>query len=189
MLIASQLSILIGQTLWYFLPALVGNMAPVFATRFKWLPVLNAPLDGGKRLYGEPILGPTKTIRGLVFGIIFGSITALIQYKLQPLPVVHSLLLLPLISVSHALSWGALLGFGALLGDALKSFCKRRLHIPSGSSWKPWDQIDVVVGVVLITQQIAPLPVPHVVTAFIIIGCSMIITSYIGKITRIKNTI
>lgn len=189
MLTASQLSILIGQTLWYFLPALVGNMAPVFATRFKWLPTLNTPLDGGKSWYGEPLLGPTKTIRGVVFGILFGSITALMQYELQPLPTVRPLHLLPLISVSHALGWGALLGFGALLGDALKSFCKRRLHIPSGSSWKPWDQIDVVIGVVLVTQWIAPLPAPHIITAFIIIGCSMFITSYIGKITRIKNTI
>lgn len=186
---ATEIARLTGQTIWYFLPALSGNMAPVFATFFNWLPVSNRPLDGGKQLFGQPLLGPTKTLRGLLFGIIFGSITALIQYWLQPLPAIQPLHLLPLLSVSHALGWGALLGFGALLGDALKSFCKRRLHIPSGSSWKPWDQIDVVIGVVIITWWIAPLPAPHVITAFIIIGSSMLLTSYIGKITRIKNTI
>lgn len=186
---ATEVARLVGQTIWYFMPALLANMAPVFATFFNWLPRLNRPLDGGVHLNNQPLLGVTKTTRGLVFGIIFGSITALIQYWLQPISALHSLYVLPLVSISHALGWGALLGFGALLGDALKSFCKRRLHIASGNSWPPWDQIDIVIGVVIVTWWIAPLPTPHIVTAFIIIGCGMFITSYIGKITRIKNTI
>lgn len=186
---ATEIIVLISQTLWYFLPAFVANMTPVFATYFNWLPALNYPLDGGMKLGREPFLGANKTIRGLVVGLIFGSITALIQYWLQPIAVLQPLHVLPPPTALHALGWGALLGFGALFGDALKSFFKRRLHITAGASWPPWDQIDIVIGVVVVTWWIAPLPTPHVITAFIIIGCGMFITSYAGKIMRIKNTI
>ncbi|HSX27706.1 MAG TPA: CDP-archaeol synthase, partial [Patescibacteria group bacterium] len=41
---------------------------------------------------------------------------------------------------------GMLLGIGALTGDAMESFFKRRRGIKSGSSWYPFDQIDYIIG-------------------------------------------
>ena len=38
------------------------------------------------------------------------------------------------------------MGFGALTGDAIKSFFKRRVNIPPGVSWFPFDQIDYIIG-------------------------------------------
>lgn len=189
MVTASQLILIVGQTFWYFLPALLANMAPVFAAYFNWLPVLNRPLDGGMKLGEQPLLGANKTIRGLIIGLIFGSIMALIQYWLQPLALLEPFTMVILATPGYAVAWGSLLGFGALFGDAIKSFFKRRLHIASGASWSPWDQIDIVIGVILVTWWIAPLSYLHIITAFIIISCGMLITSYLGKIIRIKNTI
>lgn len=186
---ATEIILLVSQTLWYFLPALVANMAPVFATYFNWLPFLNHPLDGGMKLGKEPLLGANKTTRGLVVGLIFGSITALIQYWLQPINLLAPLYLFMAPTAGTAIFWGALLGFGALFGDAIKSFCKRRLHIASGISWPPWDQIDSVLGVLLVTWWNNLLTFAHIITALLVISCSMFIASYVGKIMRIKNTI
>jgi CDP-2,3-bis-(O-geranylgeranyl)-sn-glycerol synthase len=41
---------------------------------------------------------------------------------------------------------GMLFGAGALLGDATKSYFKRRRQIPSGEKWWPFDQIDFILG-------------------------------------------
>jgi CDP-2,3-bis-(O-geranylgeranyl)-sn-glycerol synthase len=80
------------------------------------------PLDRGILLAdGHPLLGNSKTVRGLLGSI---SICALLA---------------PLFELS--LLQGA--GFGALamLGDLLSSFCKRRLRLRSGHSVPLLDQI------------------------------------------------
>jgi CDP-2,3-bis-(O-geranylgeranyl)-sn-glycerol synthase len=41
---------------------------------------------------------------------------------------------------------GMSMGFGAVAGDAIKSFFKRQVGIAPGKSWVPFDQIDFVVG-------------------------------------------
>jgi CDP-2,3-bis-(O-geranylgeranyl)-sn-glycerol synthase len=52
-------------------------------------------------------------------------------------------------TVLHAAWWqvflfGAALGFMALVGDAVKSYFKRRRKIARGGSWFPFDQLDFV---------------------------------------------
>lgn len=41
--------------------------------------------------------------------------------------------------------YGAILGFAALVGDAVKSYFKRRLGKEGGAPWVPFDQLDFVV--------------------------------------------
>lgn len=91
----------------------VANTAPLVAKRLfgpRWL----APLDGGLIFFdGRPLLGSSKTIRGLVAAVAATALGA-------------SLLGVPA-------TVGALLGGGAMLGDAIASFIKRRLGVaPSG---------------------------------------------------------
>jgi len=72
------------------------------------------PLDGGLRLGdGRPLFGPTKTVRG----------------------VLAALLATPLVAVALGLPWriGLLIALGAMLGDLLASFLKRRLGLPSSA--------------------------------------------------------
>jgi CDP-2,3-bis-(O-geranylgeranyl)-sn-glycerol synthase len=91
----------------------VANAAPVAAKRVlgaRW----SAPLDGGLRFVdGLPLLGPAKTVRGVVASVLATALAA-------------ALLGLPA-------AVGAALGAAAMAGDALSSFVKRRLGIvPSG---------------------------------------------------------
>jgi CDP-2,3-bis-(O-geranylgeranyl)-sn-glycerol synthase len=44
---------------------------------------------------------------------------------------------------------GGWLGLGALVGDMVKSFWKRRLGIKPGTMFQPWDGIDYMVGAII----------------------------------------
>lgn len=55
------------------------------------------------------------------------------------------------------LSLGLLLGLGAVSGDAVKSFFKRRLGIAPGRPWVPFDQLDFQVGALLLAGHRARL--------------------------------
>jgi len=133
--------------LWFFLPAGVANMMPIFAARVPQLKHLDAPIDFGKSFRGKRIFGAHKTWRGLVAGIIFGTITLYFQQLL----VAHSGWLQSWTSpVDYAqlptLVLGPLFAIGALGGDAIESFFKRQVNIPPGHGWFPFDQTDYIIG-------------------------------------------
>ena len=99
----------------------VANNTPLVAKRWfgsHWL----TPLDGGMMFFdGRPLLGSSKTIRGLVAAVTATALGAL----LLGLPAMV----------------GALLGGGAMLGDALSSFIKRRMGFAPSSRATGLDQI------------------------------------------------
>ncbi|MFH1510196.1 MAG: CDP-archaeol synthase [Candidatus Woesearchaeota archaeon] len=137
---------LVLQALYFMLPAYIANMAPVF---FRKVPVLNYPVDFNKALGGKPILGKNKTFRGFVFGTMFAVLTCFVQY------LVNSEYLTPSgVDYSYWLLLGFLLGFGALFGDAVKSFFKRRVGIPPGKPFIPFDQLDYSLGALLFVSMV-----------------------------------
>ena len=166
----------IGYILWFFLPAMIANMAPVIATRFNFTPILNKPLDAKLMWRGQRLFGSHKTIRGLIWGMVAGAITAVIQYQ-----ITGSFGL-----ATTALSVGALLGFGALTGDVVKSFFKRRWAIQPGSVWMPWDQIDFVIGAYVATSWLKMVSPLDVFTACITIGLASYLVSAIAVELHIK---
>jgi CDP-2,3-bis-(O-geranylgeranyl)-sn-glycerol synthase len=103
--------------IWLTLRALlllgVANGSPIIAKRLlgeRWA----APLDGGVRFIdGRPLLGPAKTVRGVIVAVISTAIAAW--------------------ALDVKLVLGALIGAVSMAGDALASFAKRRLGVvPSG---------------------------------------------------------
>jgi len=82
----------------------------------------NQPIDGNMRfLDGRPILGPAKTIRGVVSAILLTTMIA------------------PLFDLSPA--QGALFALLSMCGDLISSFTKRRLGIASSKSAPLLDQL------------------------------------------------
>ncbi|MFH1400118.1 MAG: CDP-archaeol synthase [Nanoarchaeota archaeon] len=140
---------LIVQSVYYFLPAYVANMAPIIFRRL--LPSSWAvPVDGGLMFRGKPVLGRNKTWRGLVLGVVSAAVVAVLQRSVgwtyaEPFPYA-------------SFSWqmmallGVLLGAGALIGDMVKSFFKRQTGRPPGRPWVPFDQVDFVVGALLLSS-------------------------------------
>ena len=122
------------------LPAYFANMAPVIVRKIN---LLAFPIDFNKKINNKSILGRNKTFRGLIFGVIFAIIVAYLQFLL------YNAGLLREISFFDYKNWlllGFLMGFGALTGDLVKSFFKRRIGISPGEKFIPFDQTDFVVG-------------------------------------------
>jgi CDP-2,3-bis-(O-geranylgeranyl)-sn-glycerol synthase len=91
----------------------VANGVPVIAKRL-FRNRLSCALDGGTRFIdGRPLFGTSKTLRGLLLSIVVTTVVP------------------PLLNLDFAS--GFLVGLGAMTGDLLASFTKRRLGIkPSG---------------------------------------------------------
>lgn len=136
--------------LWFFLPAGLANMAPVIAAQLPGLRGLNAPLDFGAHWGGQRLFGEHKTWRGLVAGVIVATLALLLQQYLvrQFGWFEHTVSTVRYLSMSPWLL-GPAFAVGALGGDAVESFAKRRKRIPSGKAWLPYDLIDYVIGAML----------------------------------------
>ncbi|HUB93666.1 MAG TPA: CDP-archaeol synthase, partial [Verrucomicrobiae bacterium] len=133
--------------LWFFMPAGVANMMPIFAAHIPQLKRLDAPMDFGKSFCGKRIFGSHKTWRGLVAGIIFGTVTlALQQLLVAHIGWLHTWTDRIDYAKLPTLLLGPLFAIGALGGDAIESFFKRQVGIPPGHGWFPFDQTDYIIG-------------------------------------------
>lgn len=153
-------------------------MMPVFAANIPGLNKWNQPLDGGLAFHNKRILGDHKTIRGLVTGVIAGMLTAVMLVHFSP-DVYYG---------ANPLLVGFLLSFGALLGDSVKSFFKRRVGIPSGKTWFPFDQIDYIVGGILLSLLVVQLSIKTYAVIFLLYFCLHVLSTTIGYLLRLKSS-
>ncbi|MGP8077983.1 MAG: CDP-archaeol synthase [Thermoplasmata archaeon] len=128
--------------LWLLLPTYVANaLATLPRGR-------GPPLDLGRiwRRDGRRVLGPSKTWSGFLAGSLFAMPVGLLEAWLILLAP-PNLALVPRIAatVLAAVPVVALLTFGAMTGDALGSFVKRRLGRASGSRTFLLDQLPFVL--------------------------------------------
>ena len=168
------------EAVWLFLPAGIANMAPVLINKVPIINRWNTPMDFGLSWRGIRIFGPHKSWRGLASGVVFASAFAGLQYA-----ITDSLIS----SLPEALLLGALLGFGALIGDAVASFFKRQRRIPSGTAWIPFDQTDYVVGGLvfgypLLANVLSPT---FIIVVLIVYAGLHFIVSYIGYRLGLKE--
>lgn len=169
------------KTIWLFLPAACANMAPVIFNR---LPFLDYPLDFNLKLRRQPILGRNKTWRGLIVGITMATSIAYFQKAFYP--ETKFLCVLDYSQINFVL-WGFLLGFGALAGDAVKSFFKRRLRIAPGISWIPFDQIDWIVGANFFISLYIIIEPKYIITSFILLAILHPIINLVGYKINLKE--
>lgn len=161
----------------FFLPAGAANMAPLFANK---IPVLNAwktPLDLGKSYKNTRIFGQNKTFRGLLCGVILASIVAFVLYQLYSFPY----------STATFVLGGALMGLGALLGDAVESFFKRRAGVRPGNAWFPFDQLDYILGGLLVSYPVLMPSAATIVRIIVLYFGLHLLVSYIGFLLGFKE--
>lgn len=133
------------RALWLFLPAYAANMAPILAMAL--LPRWTWPIDAGKVWKdGRRVLGDGKTWRGFVAGAVAGALVALVQATWWRFEPYFSDFALGEAGPTGPLVLGTAFGIGAIVGDAVKSFFKRRTGRQGGAPWPPFDQLDFVVG-------------------------------------------
>lgn len=145
---------LVLGSLWLILPFGIANMAPVLFRNI--LPSLAKPVDGGIQCMGKPIFGAHKTWRGIIFATVVGGLVYLIQLALYTF--YQDIREITVIDYWTIPAWaGFVIGFGAIFGDLIKSFFKRRISVRPGEVWFPFDQIDFLLGGLLATSVFAPL--------------------------------
>lgn len=174
--------------LWFFLPPAFSNAVPIPVAAIPWLKRFEAPMDFGKTFRGKRVLGPHKTWRGMISGIIVATLTLWIQQELYRhygwahrlcLPVQYDKLPLFLL--------GPLFAIGALGGDAVKSFFKRQRGTPSGGSWVPFDQIDYVLGGILVSLPFVILPWSVYAWMIVLYIGAHLLVSYLGWLVGLKE--
>lgn len=170
---------LLTEAFLFFLPAGVANMSPIFASRLPLLKRWNAPLDCGLKHRGERLLGDNKTWRGLVTGTLMGGLTNVF---------IQSFVLARGDSLAYLFLTGCLLGCGALAGDAVESYVKRRRGIAPGESWFPFDQIDYIAGGLLFVYPMVLVPVSLVLAIGALYFGLHLLFSYLGYLAKLKPT-
>ena len=173
---------LLLSVIWFFTPAGVANMAPIVFNR---LPILDVPVDFGKKIGGKPIFGPHKTYRGFVVGVGLAIAIVYLQKALYPHFKSYSLVDYTAINL---VGLGMLQGVGALGGDLIKSFFKRRFNIASGKSWVPFDQLDAIVGALILTSFMVSLTPKQVLVALIAFGLLHPVANLLGYVLGFKRT-
>lgn len=144
----------IFQAVWLMLPAYVANPAAQLTGG-------GGPLDFGRAgRDGERLLGDGKTWRGLLGGVLGGLLVGGLQVAAAA--SVDNPAALPTFDPGGGPASPAsflvivALAFGALLGDAVKSYAKRRLRLKRGESLPVADQYDFVLGAWILTVLLFP---------------------------------
>ena len=126
----------------------ISNGAPVFSSILLGKR-LNRPLDGNLRfLDGRPILGPAKTLRGLLSAILVTSLVA------------------PLFGLAPA--QGAAFGLLAMLGDLTSSFLKRRLGVTPSHSAPLLDQLPETLLPLLVMRPVLTASITEILVAALV---------------------
>ena len=120
------------KTIWLLLPAYTPNN---FAVLFGG----GTPIDLGKKFIdGKRILGDGKTIRGFIAGVLGGLLVAHVQILIERFAGFRFYSELP---YNQFFQLAFLLAFGAMVGDALGSFIKRRFGVERGKCFPVLDQL------------------------------------------------
>ncbi|MFQ5908416.1 MAG: CDP-2,3-bis-(O-geranylgeranyl)-sn-glycerol synthase, partial [Thermoplasmata archaeon] len=152
---------------WFFLPAYLANPAAALLGG-------GTPMDFGVTLRDKRrLFGNGKTWRGFVGGGLAGvALGTLMWAAALPFPGT------PFSYGPFPMFLGivAALSFGALLGDLLGSFLKRRWGIPRGAKAPVLDQYDFVIGAFLVTGLAFPAWVAiHYLAGQAALGMALII--------------
>ena len=166
------------QAFWFFLPAYAANPGAVLWGGGR-------PIDGGRVLAdGSRLFGDGKTWRGLLGGTATGAVVGFLQWGIA-------------LAVEPDLAWGdfpgglvpvLVLPAGALLGDLLGSYVKRRMGRPKGAKTSGLDWYDFYLGAfVLLVLADYPFFLEHYVRGEAIYGLAFVtvITPVLHRVVNV----
>lgn len=171
--------------LYFFLPAYVANMMPAIIARARLFKFLDSPIDLGLKLGKKDIFGRNKTFRGFIVGIIAALLIGLLQYVF--VNEMSYFATIDYTSLPLVLGVSFLLGFGALVGDCVESFIKRRIGKRPSEPWPVADQVDYVLGALLFVLALVQPSLVVVLTIIIFSPIATISVNIFAYLFGIKN--
>lgn len=168
---------LIISSFYFILPAYVANMAPIIAA--KWHLPLATPVN-------MELFGDHKTWRGVISAYIGALIALALQWFLQKNDTFMFYNLLDYEKINLFL-YAFLFGIGAIVGDMVKSYFKRRRGKQPGQSWFPFDQLDFIAGSIIFLLPFFILPWSNIFTLFLITPALHFLANVIAYFLRLKK--
>jgi CDP-2,3-bis-(O-geranylgeranyl)-sn-glycerol synthase len=158
-------------------------LLPIYAANS--IPVLlggGMPMDmGAKFIDGRPVFGKSKTVRGFIAGVSGGVIFAWVISQFFMLPIFPD--------AKTQFIAGSMAAVGAMVGDTLGSFIKRRFGVNSG---KPFI-LDTLMFIVIALIFVYPFAIPEFFRvdniAFILLLTVILhpLTNFIANRTGLKS--
>ena len=171
-------------TLYFILPAYFSNGG---ALAFGG----GTPVDFGKTdKNGIRWIGDGVTWRGLIAGTLIGILTGAVQGYLAQfiLPEIGQYLITPIVTdIPNGILIGFLLGLGALVGDALGSFLKRRIGIGRGKPAPILDQLDFIIVALIFVSPFVNMNLQFIVIAIILTLIIHLIANTLAYLLGIKD--
>lgn len=188
---ASVISVLVlsAYVIYFMLPAYLANVSALVFGGGK-------PLDFGRNFIdGRRIIGNGVTWKGTIIGTLIGTIIGIIQgsvsaYYGNIFNLVPGIMVIPgpvPASVLQGAAIGLFLGGGALIGDAVGSFIKRRIGIERGKPAPFLDQLDFVIGALLLASLIVFIPLNMIIIILIISVVLHLLTNMIAYLIGMKD--
>jgi CDP-2,3-bis-(O-geranylgeranyl)-sn-glycerol synthase len=165
--------------LWYILPAYVANASATLSRG-------RTPIDLGIKFFdGRRLLGKGKTIKGFFIGVFFGGLVGVIQGLADAQ--------FGAITLEQRVVLALVLAVGAMAGDALGSFVKRRFDVPSGAAAPFLDQWDFVLGAFALAWLASPfiaIPFPNFTTLLLVLVMTAflhVLSNYAAYCLKLKK--
>ncbi|MBS3056764.1 MAG: CDP-2,3-bis-(O-geranylgeranyl)-sn-glycerol synthase [Candidatus Aenigmarchaeota archaeon] len=169
-----MLSVII-QAFWVIASAYAANAFP---------PLIRGkiPVDGNVKFKSQPLLGRGKTIEGTIAGILFGIFIGSLQLYFQN-DVAKYVDIIPLSFTAIVL-----LSAGAVFGDMIGSFIKRRIGFERGKPAILLDQLDFLIFALISVSFALHLTLPIIIFLIVITPVIHYISNLIAYILDIKQT-
>lgn len=159
------------ELIYLLLPAYCANMAPPFVKFWRgW----NRPIHSGW-------LGDHKTVVGFFSGVFAALLVAYLQAHVE----------IGIERLWRADAWlmvGLAQGLGAMSGDVVKSFFKRRVGIAPGARWVPLDQLDFAIGALIPVAFLVRLTWVDVVVMLLFTFIADVVVNHLSCYLGIRET-
>jgi CDP-2,3-bis-(O-geranylgeranyl)-sn-glycerol synthase len=176
----------VALSVWFIFPAYVANAIPVLVGG-------GTPVDLGRNFPdGRRLFGDGKTIRGLGGGLMAGTLTGIFQAFISNWVIenLESVVVLSAISVEtlrYVPSRAFLISLGALLGDLLGSFIKRRIGLRRGAPAPLLDQLAFLLGALIVVSFSFPFQLEYAIILVILTPLIHLAANMISYLIGLKK--
>jgi CDP-2,3-bis-(O-geranylgeranyl)-sn-glycerol synthase len=178
--------ITVALSLWFIFPAFVANAIPVLVGG-------GTPIDLGRKLPdGRRLFGDGKTLRGLWGGLMAGTLTGIFQAFISSWVIdnLEGTVVLSAISIEtlrYVPFRAFLISLGALLGDLLGSFIKRRIGLRRGAPAPLLDQLSFLLGAFILVSFSFPFQVEYAIILVILTPLIHLAANMISYLMGLKK--
>jgi CDP-2,3-bis-(O-geranylgeranyl)-sn-glycerol synthase len=154
-------------------------MTPPILAKKNLFNFLAKRVDFGKKFLGNDIFGSHKTWRGVIFGLLVGILFSFFQKFLYQFSFFQKISLIDYSKI-NILLFGFLISGGAIFGDLVFAFIKRRLKLAPGAIFFPFDQINYIIGASIFLTPVFEIKIEVWILLLILTPILHVITTHLG---------